>query len=244
MKNGLMLFLGLSIAMGTTTWAQEKAVVEMTAFEKKIVEELPEFHYAYFVSEGDAEMTGSSEFDHIEIERALTAEPYINQEGVLMVAAEDIGVFLGFGKTRKETYWDENRKRVDVVLENVVIWDEETKKITIEVPWHIASYCTPVFGTEMWIPYEEGDVVQPWEPIIKGYDGQVRKHKKYEIAMTVGTNVWSFDGKRYLSRVKCEWKDGRAYLPLKDIHQTMFPETSYHWDTGTRTLALVKGMWE
>lgn len=244
MKKEIGIFLIGMMLTNTTAWAQEKMVVEMTAFEKKIVEELPEFHYAYFVSEGESRKTGSSQSGLMQTETMLAAEPYINQEGVLMVAAEGIGEFLGFGKTRKVTYWDENRKRVDVVLENAVIWDEETKKITIEVPWHIASYCTPVFGTEMWIPYEEGDVVQPWEPIIKGYDGQVRKHKKYEIAMTVGTNVWSFDGKRYLSRVKCEWKDGRAYLPLKDIHQTMFPETSYHWDAGTRTLALVKGMWE
>lgn len=244
MKKGLALCLAFCMMMDTDAWAQEITAQEMTAFQKQVVEELPEFHYAYFVSEGETVKTGSSQSGLMQTETMLAAEPYINQEGVLMVAAEDIGEFLGFGKTRKVTYWDENRKRVDVVVENSVSWDEETRKTTIEVPWCIASYCTPVFGTEMWIPYQEGDVVEPWEPVIKGYDGQVRKHKEYEISMTVGTNVWSFDGKRYLSRAKCEWKDGRAYLPLKDIHQTMYPKTVYQWDEETQTLALVQGMHE
>lgn len=242
MKKGLALCLAFCMMMDTAAWAQEITAQEMTAFQKQVVEELPEFHYAYFVSEGETVKTGSSQSGLMQTETMLTAKPYINRDGVLMVAVEDLGEFLGFGKTRKVTYWDENRKRVDVVVENSVSWDEETKKTTIEVPWRIASYCTPVFGTEMWILYQEGDIIEPWEPVIKGYDGQVRKHKEYEIAMTVGTNVWSFDGKRYVSRAKCEWKDGRAYLPLKDIHQTMFPETIYHWDAETRTLALVEGI--
>lgn len=121
MKKEIGIFLIGMMLTNTTAWAQEKMVVEMTAFEKKIVEELPEFHYAYFVSEGESRKTGSSQSGLMQTETMLAAEPYINQEGVLMVAAEDIGEFLGFGKTRKVTYWDENRKRVDVVLENAVI---------------------------------------------------------------------------------------------------------------------------
>lgn len=194
------------------------------------------------MSEGDIKKKGWSQSSII-VETTLAAEPYINQDGVMMVAAEDIGEFLGFGKTRKETYWDDNRQRVDVLIENPVIWDEEKRKITIEVPWRVAGYYTPVFGTEMWVPYREGDAVEAWEPVIKGYDGQLRKHKKYYIEMTVGTNVWSFDGKRYISRAKCEWKDGRVYLPLKDIHQIMQPDTIYRWDNATRTLALIQGLW-
>lgn len=244
MKKGLLLFLVLRIVMGTTVWAQETPSPEMTAFEKKVVEELPEWHFPSFVSEGEAKRISRSQTGEIRNKKALTAKPYINQDGVLMVAAEDLGEFLGFGKTRKETYWDENGKRIDVIVENSVAWDEDAKKITIEVPWHVAGYYWPTLCTIRWDPLEEGDVLELWEPTSKGYDGQVRKHRKYEIAMTVDSNVWSFDKGRYVSRTKCEWKNGRVYLPLKDIHQTMFPKTIYRWDAETRTLALVEGIRE
>ena len=163
MKKGLALCLAFCMMMDTAAWAQEITAQEMTAFQKQVVEELPEFHYAYFVSEGETVKTGSSQSGLMQTETMLTAKPYINRDGVLMVAVEDLGEFLGFGKTRKVTYWDENRKRVDVVVENSVSWDEETKKTTIEVPWRIASYCTPVFGTEMWILYQEGDIMPKTE---------------------------------------------------------------------------------
>ena len=48
MKKGLLLSLVLRIVMGTTVWAQETPSPEMAAFEKKIVEELPEWHFPSF----------------------------------------------------------------------------------------------------------------------------------------------------------------------------------------------------
>lgn len=240
MKKGLAVFLIFMMLTNTTAWAQKNT--EMTAFEKKVVAEMPEHHYTVVLQEGVAKRKTYHMNSDVD-EAILAAEPYINQDGVMMVAAEDLGEFLGWGKERNEIYIQDG-KLVNVKVENLVEWNEESQKIKIEVPWRIAGYCAPVYGEEMWIPYQEGDFVEAWEPVIQGYDGQLRKHKKYDIEMTVGTNVWSFNGYRYVSRTKSEWKDGRVYLPLKDIQETLQPDTMYYWDGETRTLAMVRGYWE
>lgn len=43
MKKGIGIFLIFMMITNTAVWAQEEPVVEMTAFEKKIIEELPKF---------------------------------------------------------------------------------------------------------------------------------------------------------------------------------------------------------
>ena len=240
----VMMISGLA---GRTAWAAEESA-EMTAFERQHAEILTKYQFMKTVQAGTANMNlfrWDEEFQQIPLEAA----PYINADGVLMVAAEDLGRFLGWEKTRTEEYWDENGKLVRVQVENKVEWDEKLKKVKIEIPWRMIDHFAAAANSpySKWAaPMREGEELEPWEGMIKEKDGKLYKAKQLFIEMTVGNNIWRYRGYGYFAGTNCEEKDGRVYLPLKDIYEEMLPSsdryyssTRYHWEGETKTLAIV-----
>lgn len=212
----ILLAMTISGLMGTTAWAVEEPA-EVTAFERQILEKLTVHQFMKTARVGFTKMTlfhGYGEYFPLQLEAA----PYINADGALMVTAEDLGRFLGWGKTRTEVYWDADGKRVEVQVENKVEWDRDTGKIKIEVPWQVAVN----LSAKLWAPHEEEGL----EPCIE---------------MTVGSNIWRYGGYAYIARTNCEERDGRVYLPIKDIHQTLLDYSQYYWDVESKMLVTVEG---
>lgn len=128
-------------------------------------------------------------------------------------------------------------------------WDENSKKVKIEIPWRVIDCFAAAANSpySKWaVPMQEGEELEPWEWATKEKDGKLYKEKQLFIEMTVGSNIWRYRGYGYLAGTNCEEKDGRVYLPLKDIYKEMLPSsdryyssTRYHWDAETKTLAIV-----
>ena len=172
---------------------------------------------------------------------SLEAEPYINEDGVLMVAAEDFHNAMRIWKTRREIYLEEEKRIIGVDVENELIWDEKSQKIKLEVPWRMMDHFYAGYVQLAWEPMQEGDTLELWEITHQDKDGTLMRPAKFFIEMRVGGNIWSYRGLRYIARTNCEWKNGRIYLPFKDIHQTMLPYSQYHWDAESKTLVIVEG---
>lgn len=190
MKRIVCLAMVLALAMGGTVFAAD-APGDMTTFEKQVAEKLTKNQFMKTAQAGSTDMLLHDAYGRtVPIE--LEATPYINADGVLMAAAEDLGRFLGWGKTRQEYYWDEYGKRVAVSVENSVEWNQETGKIKIEVPWRevenfFAASTSPYAPS--WVPYEEGEALEPWEGPVFWKDGKKMKKGKTFIEMTVGSNI-------------------------------------------------------
>lgn len=241
----ILLAMGISGLVGTTAWATENPV-ERTVFERQYAENLAEYQFMKTAQAGNRDMMlyhSSGRIIPIELEAA----PYINADGVLMVAAEDLGNFLSWQKTRKEylqSEWDEYGAQIPVSVENLVEWNSETRKIRIEVPWREAVNFFVASDSPYapyWVPYEEGEVLEPWEETSVSKDGSKMKKGKAFIEMTVGSNIWRYRGYGYTARTNCEEKGGRVYLPIKDIHQTLLPYSQYHWDAENKILTTIEG---
>lgn len=238
----MLLVMTISGLLGTTAWAAAEDA-EATAFEKQVAEKLTRHQFMKAAQVGSTKMTMFHGFGK-SVPLQLEAAPYINGDGVLMVATEDVGAFLGWEKTRTEYDWDENGKEVIILVENQVEWEEETGKIKIEVPWRqvenfFAAQNSP-YAPYM-LPYEDGEEIEPWEGPFIGNDGKKYKTGKAFIEMKVGSDIWNYRGYRYIARTNCEQKDGRVYLPIKDIHQTLLPNSQYCWDAENKMLATVEG---
>ncbi len=238
----MLLVMTISGSLGTTAWAVTEDT-GTTAFEKQVAKKLTRHQFMKAAQVGSTKMMMFHGFGKV-ASLQLEAPPYINGDGILMVAAEDVGAFLGWEKTRTEYDWDENGKQVTIPVENQVKWEEETGKIKIEVPWRevenfYATQNSP-YAPYM-VPYEDGEEIEPWEGPFIGEDGKKYKIGKAFIEMKVGSDIWSYRGYRYIARTNCEQKDGRIYLPIKDIHQALLPNSQYHWDAESKMLATVEG---
>lgn len=237
----MLLVMTISGSLGTTAWAVTEDT-GTTAFEKQVAKKLTRHQFMKAAQVESTKMTMFHGFGKV-ASLQLEAPPYINGDGILMVAAEDVGAFLGWEKTRMEYDWDENGNQVTIPVENQVKWEEETGKIKIEVPWSAVDNFYAAQSSSYapyMVPYEDGEKIESWEGPFIGIDGKKYKIGKAFIEMKVGSNIWSYRGYRYIARTNCEQKDGRVYLPIKDIHQTMLPNSRYHWDAESKILATIE----
>lgn len=267
MKRLFCLGMIFTMLMGTTAWAETEGWTELTApwarrpewlIREATTEEaaiLPAFpnesYYAFFLKENEPAYRVMYASDTA-FELPLEYAPYVNEDGVMMIAAQDIYQMFGVGGPRyfptEEEINDEREKQLGYPIlgysrKYLIFWNKETGEFKVELDAFRLSDIRSV-GT-VWINSEDPNEVI--EEIERNVKGEVLHPKRFWIEGKVGEKEWSFDGVRNIARSPFEVKNGTIYLPLRDMEKGVIgrgEQRKLLWNGQNRTLAIIGGMRE